>query len=240
MTISAALKRWRSERSFSQATAAAKLAVSLRTYQDWEQSRREPTGNALSSLWPVIGRILHPRAALNGSFAELMKTYRKQTRQNRGEAAKTLNVSAGAIQDWEQERRVPGGATVVRLLPFFEAAAEEWKAARSRPPSTEEAGLIEMLRSRGPKRSRKRVFADPKEGRKAMLALLRKARLELERSRDRRWQELVEQDIWRLKRELLRYKRKIAKARAKAARAKRRMASRKPRRTSPVLSSTPK
>src|SRR4051812_47238403 len=134
MSISAALKRWRSEQSFSQAIAAAKLGVSFRTYQEWEQSRREPAGKTLPSLWSVLRPILNPQAALNGSFAELMKAYRKQTRQNRREAAKSLNVSAGAIQDWEQERRVPSGATVVRLLPLFEAAAKEWNRARSAPP----------------------------------------------------------------------------------------------------------
>jgi DNA-binding transcriptional regulator YiaG len=218
MTISAALKRWRSEQSFSQAMAAAKLGVSLRTYQEWEQSRRKPAGKALSSLWPLLGPILNPQAALNGSFAELMKAYRKQTRQNRCAAAKSLNVSPGAIQDWEQERRVPSGATIVRLLPLFEAAAKEWNRARSAPPSAEETGLIAMLRSYAKRRPgrRKRVFADPREGRKATLGWLKRARADLEKARWDFERDRLQESIGRLKCDLRRYERRIAEARRKS------------------------
>jgi DNA-binding transcriptional regulator YiaG len=241
VTISTALKRWRSKRSLSQAEAAAKLAVSLRTFQEWEQARREPSGKALPALWRVLAQILNPQATLNGSFAELLKDYRKQTRQNRGEAAKCLSVSAGAIKDWEQERRVPSGATVARLLPLFEAASEKWKRARSAPPSAEETRLIAMLRSRtnGRPGRRKRVFADPKEGRKATLEWLKHTRAELEKRRGEwgggRWREYLQKRVESLERDLRRYERRVAEARAKAARAKRRLASRQPRRKSPVL-----
>ena len=245
MTISAALKRWRSEQPFSQAEAAAKLAVSLRTYQEWEQARRAPSGKALSAIWRFLAPVLNPQATLGGSFAELLKTYRKQTRQNRCEAAKSLNVSAGAIQDWEQERRVPSGATVARLLPLFEAAAEKWKAASSAPPSALEALLIAMRSSHGKGRfgRRKRAFADPKEGRKATLESLKHARSELEKRRGEwgswRFREYLEKCIGRLHGDLARYERKIEESRAQAARAKRRLATRKPRHASPVLSTSP-
>jgi DNA-binding transcriptional regulator YiaG len=239
-SISAALKRWRSEQSFSQAMAAAKLGVSLRTYQEWEQARREPAGKALSLLWPVLRPIFNPQAQLNGSFAELMKAYRKLTRQNRREAAESLNVSPGAIQDWEQERRVPSGAAVVRLLPLFEAAAKEGNRARSAPPSAEETLLIARLRSSAKTRpgSRKRVFADPREGRKATLESLKRARAELEKTRrelERCW---LQESIGRLKCDLRRYERRVAEVRAKEARTRRRLAWRQPRRKSPVLSSS--
>ena len=245
MTISGALKQWRSEQSISQAEAAAKLTVSLRTYQEWEQARRAPSGKALSALWRFLAPVLNPQATLGGSFAELLKTYRKQTRQNRCEAAKSLSVSAGAIQDWEQERRVPSGATVVRLLPLFQAAAEKWNAARSAPPSAEEARLIARLsRRKGRFVRRKRVFADPLEGRKATLVRLKHARGELEKRRSEwgqwRWRDDLEKCIGRLQRDLSCYERAIADTRAKAARAKRRIASRQPRRASPVLSPSPK
>jgi hypothetical protein len=104
--------------------------------------RRKPAGKALPSLWPVLGRILNPQAQLNGSFAELMKAYRKQTRQNRRAAAKSLNVSPGGNSGLGAGTAVPSGATVVRLLPLFETAAKEWNRARSAPPSAEETGLI--------------------------------------------------------------------------------------------------
>lgn len=245
MTISTALKRWRSEQAFSQAEAAAKLTVSLRTFQEWEQARREPSGKALPALWRFLAPILNPQATLNGSFAELLKGYRKQTRQNRREAAKSLTVSAGAIQDWEQERRVPSGATVARLLPLFEAAAEKWNRARSAPPSAEEARLIASLSSGARKRfrNRKRVFADPREGKKAVLEWLKHARGELEKARigwgRGRWRDYMQKCVERLERDLRRYERKIAEVRAKAFRAKRRLATRTPRRKSPVLLSMP-
>ena len=163
----------------------------------------------------------------------------------RSEAAKSLNVSAGAIQDWEQERRVPSGATVVRLLPLFQAAAEKWNAARSAPPSAEEARLIAMFRSRSPRRSarRKQVFADPREGRKMILERLKHARYELEKRRSEwgswRWREYLEKRIGCLESDLARYERKIAENRTKAASATRRLATRKPRRASPVLAISP-
>ena len=219
--------------------------MSLRTFQEWEQARREPSGKALPALWRFLAPILNPQATLSGSFAELLKGYRQQTRQNRREAAKSLNVSAGAIQDWEQERRVPNGATMARLIPLFEAAAEEWKRARSAPPSAEEARLIAMLRSCAKRRPgrRKRVFADPREGRKATLECLKHARYELEKARSDwgrfRWREYLQKGVERLERDLARYERKIVVARAKATREKRRLASRKPRRESPFLPALP-
>jgi len=40
----------------SQRAAAEKLAVSMRTLQDWEQERRHPRGFALNALLNLIGK----------------------------------------------------------------------------------------------------------------------------------------------------------------------------------------
>jgi DNA-binding transcriptional regulator YiaG len=61
VTFAELLRRWRGEREQSEAAAA--LGVSLRTYQNWEQSHRTPRGLALES---VLSRI--------GHFAKLSET----------------------------------------------------------------------------------------------------------------------------------------------------------------------
>lgn len=56
MTLSQQLKKWRGATKqnprgeMTQADAAAKLGVSLRTYQNWEQGHRAPSGIALQAI----------------------------------------------------------------------------------------------------------------------------------------------------------------------------------------------
>ena len=60
MNIPKKLKDWRGvtktrrRGEFSQAAAAARLGVNVRTYQQWEQGRRAPRGLALAAL---VGRM---------------------------------------------------------------------------------------------------------------------------------------------------------------------------------------
>jgi DNA-binding transcriptional regulator YiaG len=56
MNLPKQLKAWRGvsktkpRGEFSQAEASAKLGVSIRTYQEWEQGRMTPRGIALQAL----------------------------------------------------------------------------------------------------------------------------------------------------------------------------------------------
>ena len=50
MTLEESLRTWRKREGFSQAQAAAELGRSLRTYQEYEQGRSEPRGNARKAL----------------------------------------------------------------------------------------------------------------------------------------------------------------------------------------------
>jgi DNA-binding transcriptional regulator YiaG len=59
-----ALKAWRAAAGLTQAAAAAVLAVPLRTYQEWEQGRREPDHPSLLLL--AIGRVWDARAVVSG------------------------------------------------------------------------------------------------------------------------------------------------------------------------------
>jgi hypothetical protein len=49
-----ALREWRKRNGYSQSVAAAKLKVSTRTLQNWEQGHREPRGFALQHLQEKI------------------------------------------------------------------------------------------------------------------------------------------------------------------------------------------
>ncbi len=63
MTIAQILKRWRGVKGegrtargkFSQAQAAERIGVPLKTYTDWEQGRREPRGLSRQALLGKVG-----------------------------------------------------------------------------------------------------------------------------------------------------------------------------------------
>ena len=48
------LKAWRGRRGFTQAQAAAKLGISVRTLQNWEIERNMPRGFGLNALLKAI------------------------------------------------------------------------------------------------------------------------------------------------------------------------------------------
>lgn len=50
MTLPEQLKNWRTTKGYSQAQAAKKLGISVRTLQQWEQGARKPQGLALVTL----------------------------------------------------------------------------------------------------------------------------------------------------------------------------------------------
>jgi transcriptional regulator with XRE-family HTH domain len=49
-----ALKAWRERKGFTQAQAAAKLGISVRTLQNWEIERNMPRGFGLNALLKAI------------------------------------------------------------------------------------------------------------------------------------------------------------------------------------------
>jgi DNA-binding transcriptional regulator YiaG len=55
-TLGKQLKEWRGKKKLTQAAAATRLGVSLRTFQEWEQGRMAPRGFALSALMERIER----------------------------------------------------------------------------------------------------------------------------------------------------------------------------------------
>lgn len=158
MEFSKRLKNWRSENGWSQGEAAAHIGASVRTLQEWEQGRRTPSGESLAEIWKTLGPQLNAEA--EGSFCELLRAYRRHTRQSREEAARSLTVSVGAIKDWEQERRAPNGATVLRLLPLLQAAAPSIKE-RQKKEAQETEFLARFARNR--RVGKKKVFATPQE-----------------------------------------------------------------------------
>lgn len=50
MTLPEQLRSWRATNGYSQAQAAEKLGISVRTWQQWEQGKRRPRGLALLAL----------------------------------------------------------------------------------------------------------------------------------------------------------------------------------------------
>jgi transcriptional regulator with XRE-family HTH domain len=55
MTLPTQLKQWREASGLTQAQAAARLRVSVRTYRNWEQGVRMPSAFALQALLKQIG-----------------------------------------------------------------------------------------------------------------------------------------------------------------------------------------
>jgi DNA-binding transcriptional regulator YiaG len=54
--IALALAAWRKRNKLSQSAAAAKLNISCRTLQEWEQGRATPHHLALDALWDEVAR----------------------------------------------------------------------------------------------------------------------------------------------------------------------------------------
>lgn len=136
MNVADELKKYRSLKGLTQEAAAKLIGESLRSWQEWEQGRRVPSGRALERLWDILKA---PGAKSKAkSFAERLRLYRAQTNQNRDAAAKTLGVSAGWIADCEQERRVPRAEVILRVLPMIEKE-ETCLAEQVKKNSTPEA-----------------------------------------------------------------------------------------------------
>lgn len=57
------LAEWRKKAGISQPKAAEMLGIKLRTYQNWEQRRRRPTGLALTTVEIFIKKAAIPAAA---------------------------------------------------------------------------------------------------------------------------------------------------------------------------------
>ena len=53
------LKEWRERKGLTQADAAAKLGISVRTLQNWEIARNMPRGYGLNALVKALGARLH-------------------------------------------------------------------------------------------------------------------------------------------------------------------------------------
>jgi DNA-binding transcriptional regulator YiaG len=54
LNISSQLKRWRTAAKLSQSQAAARLLITTRTLQNWEQGVAEPRGLARTALLQAI------------------------------------------------------------------------------------------------------------------------------------------------------------------------------------------
>lgn len=185
MDICEALKEWRKQNDLSQEDAASQLGESVRSLQEWEQGRRIPSGRALERIYEHLAPILNSGTEIQShgtsSFAQRLRNYRKITRQNREEAARSLGVSVGMIQDAEQERRVPRGETIIRLLPFFRRAEEQF-AANER--QLEASPILRILARRNLGIGRPKVDRDPG------------MRLERARGEVSRWGEAIEKRFW--------------------------------------------
>lgn len=154
------LKAARRERRINQATAAHEWGVPFQTLKSWEQRRRSPGGAQLVRMLPHLG-VTFAAAPGGGAFvfADVLKVFRRNKGQH--EAADALGVSFGALQDWEQGRRLPTGATLLRVLPILlqsVKALNDWKASpETRENAVKCAQLEATLRASFQRRRRPKI-----------------------------------------------------------------------------------
>lgn len=240
MTVAETLKEWRSKAQLSQCEAAEELGVSLRSFQEWEQGRREPSGATFAALWTAFSSQFSEIGSATGKFSDLLRTFRKDRKFNRQKAAEILGVTAGAIKDWEQERRTPNAASVCQILPHL-IAHGPWQIEEKQRQAKREEDADRIARSMGfrPGKPREELTLEQRLRR----AQKRLARLqeELGRCDKHTWFMKVRKlkdEIYYAEGWVAKYERKILERETKEHCDRLRIEQRAPRRKSPVIPAT--
>ena len=141
-TIGEHLKMRRFELGISQAEAARRVSVTLRTVAAWERDKARPSGKYHPRLVEYLGcdpfhnlalgspkgnepssvAILGPTAPL--ALGQQIRKRREELKKTQKECAKELGVSVKTLWGWETSQRQPWAKHLNRVLAFLGTGLE--------------------------------------------------------------------------------------------------------------------